>query len=214
MALFYMAGAAAVYFAPPDAGSHEVLLWVFWRASHWDLRWQSPPLPHSHLNDACPPAAALCAAPRPGLPNTPYTDPLSWVLSPCWVVSLSMIHFEKISDELLLMGCTSFLPGKHKCLPCCFWNCSLLPIHSSFCTLLWASRSPLDDWIGLMCRSSCPPNFWGALRTPSPGLSWRKATPFLLSTESVGGQFIAHWLFCPKKSPPTWPLGHGLFSAL
>lgn len=116
-----MAGAAAVYFAPQDSGSYEVLLWVFWRASHGDLRWQWLPAPgcnQSHIHELV--LWQLLYELFPGLDFQTYCTQtlILGVLSPCSGAFLSMIHFEKISDQLLLMGSTSFLPGKHICSPC------------------------------------------------------------------------------------------------
>lgn len=73
MASVHMARTAVViYRFPLDAGFHEVLLWVFWRASQLDLRWQSP---------QCTQCLSLAAVDEliPGLGfQTPYTDPCCW----------------------------------------------------------------------------------------------------------------------------------------
>lgn len=54
MAPFSVARAAVLCcWSPVHAGSPEVLLWLFWRASHWDLRWQSPQCTRCLSSNSC-----------------------------------------------------------------------------------------------------------------------------------------------------------------
>ena len=183
MALFYTAGAAALYFAPPDAGSYEVLLWVFWRASHWDLRWQwlpAPGCPAPHTR-ACPLAAALWAVPRPGLPNIPYTDPHPW--GPFSLLGNLLEHDSFWEDFRSAPTHGIYILPSWKTQMVALLLVGLPITANTFLSLCSAQAShwPLDGWNRLMHRSSCSPNSWGALRVPSLGLRWRKSTPFLLS---------------------------------
>lgn len=175
----------------------------------------SPPqAAQPHIHDACPLAAALWAAPRPRLPNIPYTARPPW--GPFSLLGSLPEHDSFWEDfrSAPSHGIYIFPSWKTQTFALLF---VVLPIAANtfpFLYSAWASDSPLDEWVRIMHRSSCSPNFQGALRAPSLGLRWRKATPFLPSAESVSGQCIAHWVFSPKKSPLTWPLGHHHLYAL
>lgn len=81
----------------------------------------------------------------------------------------------------------------------CLWNCSLLPGHSSLSTLLLAGCSPWSDQSRLMHKTSCSPNFWGALGAPSLRLRWRKAALFPQAGGAERGRCTARWPLPPEK---------------
>ena len=156
MALVRGARAAVVTcWMPLDAGSREVLLWLLWRVSQWDLRWQSPQRTQSLSSGSCWGADSCdqpCDFKHPT--QTLSVGTLSLTGESSWVCSvLRILHISSFSWNLPL----SFQESTNLCPAVC----GTAACSNTFSSLLSAdgSCSPLNGQIRLRHKPSHSPNF-------------------------------------------------------